>query len=332
MSTDQLRQLAGRLWLILERPVLAAAWLALVALIALGAATAVAGLDNQPGTPARPELTWLGDSAAAPVLEAATEELEAISARLDALGVRGRGALAALEAREPAILNKAISEGSALVSDLRRRSSALRGQLGGLEAFGPGAGLRLSQATREHHAALVAALDTTDGLAQQWARLAVGGHAASRLSGLLEQHDLRVAAAIEVGSVGSFPTALRRLAAASGLLADADRLRAQLQNTVDVDTLVEWIRRNRAYDEALGALYEASAASPNRQTPAIRDALRAEAAAREDLPRDTRGLSIIMADIAQGGLNQAVIEIEVARGELAGALAALRETGSDATP
>jgi hypothetical protein len=43
------------------------------------------------------------------------------------------------------------------------------------------------------------------------------------------------------------------------------------------------------------------------------------------LPGDTRGLVVIMVDIAQGGLNQAVISIEEARGSLAGALDVQRQ-------
>jgi hypothetical protein len=70
-------------------------------------------------------------------------------------------------------------------------------------------------------------------------------------------------------------------------------------------------------------LYVVSAETTDRVTPELRAALRAEQAARAQLPRTTNGLTIVMADIAQGGLNQAVIEIEQARGEIAAALAAL---------
>ena len=306
-----------------ERLGFGAVWLVVVTLIGVGLASVVTGLDHQPGTDARAELTWAADSAAAPALEASTGELEALSMQLDALGVRGRGALAAMGAREFAVLETAIAEGGLLVTDLRSRSATLRSRLAGLAAFGPGAELRLSPATRARHAALVAALDSTDGLAEQWVRLEAGGLGASRLSGLLEQHDTLVASAIEVGSQGSYPSALRRIRTAAATLAEADRLRAQLANTSNVDTLVEWIRRNRDYDAALRTLYEATAASPERSTPAIREALTGEAAARAQLPGNTNALSIIMADIGRGGLNQAVIGIEVARGELAAALEAL---------
>ena len=55
-------------------------------------------------------------------------------------------------------------------------------------------------------------------------------------------------------------------------------------------------------------------------TAATRAAVKAEAAARAQLPPDTRALVVIMADIGRGGMNGAVIAIEEARATLADAL------------
>ena len=52
----------------------------------------------------------------------------------------------------------------------------------------------------------------------------------------------------------------------------------------------------------------------------VRKAFDLEQQARAQLPGDTRAMVVIMSDIAQGGLNQAVIAIEEARGSLAQAL------------
>jgi hypothetical protein len=49
-------------------------------------------------------------------------------------------------------------------------------------------------------------------------------------------------------------------------------------------------------------------------------AIEAERQARSRLPGDSSGLVVIMSDLAQGGLNQAVIAIEEARGSLSDAL------------
>jgi hypothetical protein len=58
-------------------------------------------------------------------------------------------------------------------------------------------------------------------------------------------------------------------------------------------------------------------------TREVRRAFEAVERAQQSLPLDTRALVVIMSDIAQGGLNQAVISIEQARGGLAAATAAL---------
>ncbi len=56
-------------------------------------------------------------------------------------------------------------------------------------------------------------------------------------------------------------------------------------------------------------------------TPAIQAAFASLTAARQNLPPDTRGLEVILDDLARGGLNQAVIAIEDAKGSLATAVA-----------
>jgi len=105
-------------------------------------------------------------------------------------------------------------------------------------------------------------------------------------------------------------------------LTEADTMRVQLANTVDVSTLIEWIRRNRNYEDALRSLYATVVEAGGRQPAAVRDAIAAERSARKELPPDARGLVVIMAEIGRGGLNGAVITIEEARGRLANALEA----------
>ena len=62
----------------------------------------------------------------------------------------------------------------------------------------------------------------------------------------------------------------------------------------------------------------------------VRAAFREEGLARADLPPDTKGLVVILADVGQGGLNQAVIAIDQARARLGLALDALnsRDAGT----
>jgi tetratricopeptide (TPR) repeat protein len=302
-------------------------WAVVIVVVALGVAGLTSAANRQPGTPARPELTWAADSAVRPDLDAATTQLRAIAEQVEDLGVQGRGALAAMAARQFGTLEETLARGTTLVQGIRQQSAAVRDRLAGNVAFGPGAELRLSAETRDRQARLLGALDATDGLAASWVRLTQGAQSAATLSGLLARHDQLITLAIEAGRAGDFPTALNRIANATRRLELADEIREDLANTTDVATLVEWLRRNREYDEALATLYEATAESPDRITPAIREALRAEQEARDQLPEDTRGMVIIMSEIGRGGLNQAVIAIEQARGELAGALESIPADG-----
>ncbi len=299
------------------------AWLAIAVIVALGAAGIVGALDHRPGTLARAELTWAADELVRAGLRGSAADLAAIADDVEKLGVQGRGALAALTSSKWDVLDQAIADGAVLVSRITARSDALRTRIIGLPGTGPNAELRLSPETRARHAALLAAVDATDGLAFTWAKLSLGGSSGAQLSTLLAQHDTLIKAAIDSGIKGNIKTAIKDIDQATDTLTRAGAMRDRLKaTTVDVTTLNEWLRRNQAYDVALHALYVASAASPGHVTQALRDAIAAEKAARAELPGDTSGLVIIMAEIGRGGLNQAVIAIEEARGRLTDALAA----------
>jgi sirohydrochlorin ferrochelatase len=92
---------------------------------------------------------------------------------------------------------------------------------------------------------------------------------------------------------------------------------------VDTTTLDIWIERNRTYDDALARLYQALHDANGRVTDAARDAFTDVQRAQKLLPPDTRAIVVIMSDLAQGGLNQAAIRIEEARGALTAAVAAV---------
>ena len=309
----------------LEGTLFPVAWLVVVVLVALGSAGLVGWLDNAPGGPGRLELTSTGDTAIRGELDAAAAELSGIASQVERLGVLGRGSLASLTAGDFDTLDAAIAEGTVVVTGIRDAGTALRTKLLALPLSGRDAGWQYSAATLDRYARLVAAVDATNGLAASWARLAQGGLSAGRLTGLLDAHDQAIVSAIDAGLTGEWSTALGRIDAATALLVEADALRVRLQNTVDVATLSEWIRRNRDYDVALRRLYVVSSESPTKVTPEIREALAAEKSARDALPRNTSNLVIILAEIARGGLNQAVIGIEEARARLTAAMAAVEE-------
>src|SRR5436190_1021355 len=97
-------------------------------------------------------------------------------------------------------------------------------------------------------------------------------------------------------------------------------LRDILSNTIDVTTLTQWIDRNAEYDAALKRLYRATVAAKGRLTDELKAAAIGERRAHDLLPANTSGLVIILAEIARGGLNQAVIGIEQARAQLQAAV------------
>ena len=137
------------------------------------------------------------------------------------------------------------------------------------------------------------------------------------MSALLTSHDEQTAAAAKMGSDGKYESAIAQLDASDATIADSRALADRLAATTDVSTLRAWIDRNADYDAALRVLYKALIKSGARVNAEVREAFDLEQQARAQLPGDTRALVVIMSDIAQGGLNQAVIAIEEARGSLA---------------
>jgi tetratricopeptide (TPR) repeat protein len=317
---------------------LAALWIAAAALVALGAAGLVAAVGASPGTPGRAELTWAGDRAIAPHLEAATVLAERLSAEVDDLGTAGRVALAALVARDRDLLARTLAEGSRMAVAVEAAASQLRSEVRSLpgvsglapDPLPPTSELLLGVGQRRSVELLLRAADLAEDLDRTWRELTGGALPAIELMRLLEDHDTSTAAAAADGRAGRYPDAIAALDRSIAILEEARALRDELANRVDVSVLDEWLDRNAAYDAALRSLYEALRRSGGRVTDEVRDAFAAERAAKERLPPDTRGLVVIMAEIARGGLNQAVIAIEEAKGGLLDALDELEAIGSPA--
>ena len=311
----------------IRRTALAIAWLLVMAILALGGAGVVAQWSHPPGTPARAELTWNGDRAIAPSLDVVQNDLQGIAGDVDRLAVLARGALAAVTADDQAPFLAALSEGRDTAGRIEVASAAIRASLLALPGEAAVDSIVYSGDVLGRRASMLAAIDSTEGLARSWASLTSGSIKASDLISLLTNHDLTVAAAAADGRAANYESALETLARASGMLDDAAVIRDQLANTSDVAMLDTWLSRNRRYDAALAGLYAAFRDSGGVVNDAVRTAFDEEGAARAILPPDTRGLVLIVADIGRGGLNQAVIAIEQARGRLNLALQALAPIG-----
>lgn len=296
-------------------------WVVLVIAIALGAAGLVSGTDHMPGTPARPELTFGRDREVEAILDLASADLVGLADTVADLGVQARGALAALNGSETETVVAAIAEGDQLLDAVTAQTTSLRLELADVPYIArTDTAMLVSNGPVARHASLVTALDATDGLRDAWFRLTTGSIAAIQLSSLLALHDEQVVAAAELGRAARYEDAMAGLDGADATILAARALRTQLSNTVDVSVLDQWLDRNAAYDVALRNLYSEYARVGNTVTQALRDAIAGEAEARRNLPPDTRGLVVIMAEIGRGGMNGAVIAIEQARGRLTAAI------------
>ena len=300
----------------LRRAVLTVVWLLIAAVIAVGAAGLVAAMAHQPGTASRAELTLDGDMAAAPRLAAIQAELVDLGKDVRQLGELGRGALGALVAVDPAALDKAVADGQTLASTIEDRSAKIREEIALLPGSGPTEELAWSPETRTRRDAALQATTTTAGLEGLWFRLAFGAVTANRLTTLLVDHDTTAGGAAALGRKAKYAAGLTELTKADKIIADARALRDALKNTVDVSTLTQWLDRNAEYDTALRRLFQAVIDSKGKVTKEVTSAAIAERRAHDLLPANTSGLVIILAEIGRGGLNQAVVGIEEARGQL----------------
>jgi hypothetical protein len=302
---------------------LAIAWLLAVAIIALGAAGIVAGMDtpradggDRTGRSAR------GDATVDAALDGIEAELRALAGDIDALGGQGRVILASLTANDIETATAASARGTELVAAIDARAASIRDALDAVPLVGtPAAAYEISPASVDRHAAYRGALDTTTGIGGAWTGLTVGSLSASRMSQLLAAHDAAVAAAAEAGRDADYDAALARLDEADSAIAEAKTMRDRLAATVDVTTLDEWLDRSGDYDAALRRLYVAVERAGGRVTSAVRSAMREESRAKSRLPPDTRSLVLIMSDIGQGGMNDSAAAIQTAHDDLLEAIA-----------
>jgi hypothetical protein len=315
-----------------RRVVLAIAWLAIVAVLSLGAAGIVATMAHQPGTASRPELTYPRDAEAERALAAIERELEALSTEVGELSDLGRLAIGRMTSGDSDALDATVADGEALAFTITTHTAAIREQLEAVPGIGPDAEFLLSPEVRRRHAMALDALSATDGLEGAWSRLAVSSAAASRITQLLTTHDQTTADAAAAGREERYADAIALLDESDTLMARSRAFRDTLSRTVDVSTLTDWLDLNAAYDAALRTLYQALIDSGGRITPEVREAFTVEAEVASHLPPDSKALVIILAEIGRGGLNQAVITIEESRGRLDSAISLLAAAGPSGDP
>ncbi len=290
------------------------AWLVLAALLALGSAGVAAVLNHTPGTAARLELTYAADIAAKPAIDGAAAQLAGLGNAVDQLGIAGRDALTSLVNGDAASLQTALDAGAARLSTVHAASDALAGALAAVPYVTGRSELYLSTALAARYDQLVKARTLVSGLADNWSVFSEQALDASAVPALLTEHDTLTAKAAREGSAGRYPQALKLLDSADVSMAKAVALRDRLGRKADVTTLTAWLSANATYDGALRTLYQTLRDAKGHVTSAVRKAFAGEQAARQGLPKDTKGIIVIMNDIARGGLNQAVISIDTTKG------------------
>jgi hypothetical protein len=307
----------------LRRAASAAGWLGLAILMALGGAGIVTATSRPPVAGARPELTWAADRALDPELVGATSDLAALSNEVDVLGEIGRRALTSLVDRDTDGLQKAITDGETQLTTIGAATEILRARLAAIPGIGPDDPTRIGTSLRLRYDRLVAAMSATDGLSDSWSDLTRGSLAAIELTTSLAEHDKQAEAAAKLGRKFQYNQALTILDKADSALARSRQLRDRLANTTDVAILTRWIDRNAAFDTAVRKVWAALIKSKGKINSTVRTGFEELRAAQAALPPDSRAMVIIMADVARGTMNGAVIAIEQARGRLSSAADAL---------
>ena len=308
--------------LALFAPLAPAAWLVGVVAVAIAGATLVAVLNPPLSPGARPELTSVADRAAARAMDATLARLRAAADDVTALEATARTALAqALGADAPA-LQATLAAGPGHLTSAMDDVRAFETAASAVPGMGPGRETRLSAPILARFDALAAARgrDLARGLDLDWTTFALRAGNAVDLVTLLQRHDTETAAAAALGKAARYQDAVAALDAPDASLALARRLREALSATTDVGTLTIWLDANAAYDAALRSLYRALLASGGTVDDAVRAAAAAEQAARAGLPPDSRGLTLILSDIARGGLNQAILAIAATHDAMAAVL------------
>ena len=309
----------------------AVAWLLIAVLIALGGAGVVAAMNHVPSTPARAELTWAADQETIARLDEATDKLQELTESVESLGSFGRQALAAVVAGDVDQVNQTVAAGTLQLGRISAARQELEEVVEQVPNVGNGSELRISPEVQDRYDGVVSTPAFTDGLEDDWRTFTGRALDAANLNALLAEHDQQTAAAAQQGLKEKYPQAVLLLDTSDATIRQLKGIRDRLARTTDVTTLDRWLDRNEAYDGALRHLYDVLIDADGKVTKKVRAAFDAEQKARTRLPVDTRPLVVIMADVAQGGLNQAVISIEETRQSLADALEIQRQLEQDDT-
>lgn len=310
----------GRILSTIGRALRLAAWTILFAVLAAGGAGLIGQAWHPPGTPARAELTYAGDTVLGARLDLASARLAEIAEEVDRLADEAKTALAEVTSSDPTRLHESLQRGGQAAATIDVQTRDLREALADLPGGGPSAAVEYGNATLVRRSAVLTALEAASSLAAHWRQVAARATEAANLTALIDLHDQTVLAAADQGRDRRYARAMRILDEALLVVADIQTLRARLIAGTSGTVLDEWIERNSDYDLALRNLYGALRTSGGEVTVEVQFARRDEQLAFERLPPDRRTIVVIVAEVTRGGLTEAVIAIEDARARLDDAL------------
>jgi hypothetical protein len=307
---------------IVRRAGITAIWSALLAVLAVSGAGLVGQAWHAPGSPARAELTYTGDSALGARLDAATAALEGIAADVEQLADEAKSALEEVTSSDQTRLQDSLDRGGQAAASIDAATASLRASLGDLPGGDANAPLTYSNDVLVRRSRVLTALDAAEGLAANWRQVEARSAEASNLTSLIATHDKTVLSAAAKGVKGQYAQAAAILDDALLIVIAVNESRVKLIAGADETVLDQWIDRNATYDRALRAVYRALVASGgNPQTLKVQNARRDERIAFEQLPPDRRTIIVIVSEVTRGGLTDAVVAIEEARGRIDDALA-----------
>lgn len=293
----------------------------LAVVLAFGGAGLVGQLTHPPGDARRAELTWTADQALGARLADVSSRLQGIGSLVDDLDADAKAALIAVSSGDATGLATVLARGADRASSIDATVTQLRTTMAALPGGQPSDTTRYSNAILVQRAGLAAALVTVGTLSDEWTRVAARSTDAASLIVAIRTHDSTLASAAAAGVKAQYDTAISLCNASLALLDQITAMRKSFVQPDQTTILDDWIARHLRYDNALLALYQALKTSGGVRNVDVDAAYREEVAALNQLPSDNREIVVIIAQVSQGGLNDAVLAIEFARSQIDAAIA-----------
>jgi hypothetical protein len=297
-------------------------WLGLAAVLALGSAGMVAATSHSPSLGGRQELTWGADQTLSAKLDGAVRDLVLLFQDITLMSDMTRNVLSSLTQVNGVGVSAAQQDGTAALAAIESRTAALRQRLDCGPPTDAKAALLIETYgtdTIDRYLTVCQALDSVAPIAADWGSLVDSSTLTMQVVSDIVAHDRLGTQALQLATAGRFPDALARLAEADKPLAEAASIATRLSAVADLSTLTAWLARSKAFDDALGVLWQAMIDWKNPLAPQVIAALKSEEAAKALLPTSNDALETSVDEMTKI-LPANGISIENAKGLIANAI------------